>query len=58
MRDHWVLYAAYAAFIFIAWLALVPPHKSPIRVESAQSLSAPPELRLITERSPHMRNER
>ena len=57
VRDPWTFAAAFA-FGFIAWVVFANPQKSSPRLEASQSLSADPDLRLISERSPYMRTER
>jgi hypothetical protein len=59
MRDPWTLAAALFAFGVIAWVVVAErPPKNPVRMEASQSLSADPDLRLVSERSPYMRTER
>ena len=57
VRDPWTFAAAFASG-FIAWVVFANPQKSSPRLEASQSLSADPDLRLISERSPYMRTER
>ena len=59
VRDPWTLAAALFAFGVIAWVLVAErPQKSAERLETSHSLSADPDLRLISERSPYMRTER
>jgi hypothetical protein len=61
VRDPWTFAAAFAfGFIawVVAWVVFSNPEKSSQGLEASQSLSADPELRLISERSPYMRTER
>jgi hypothetical protein len=57
VRDSWT-FAAALAFGFIAWLVFAQPQKSSPRLEASQSLTADPDLRLISERSEYLRTER
>jgi hypothetical protein len=57
VRDPWIFAAAFALG-FIAWVVFAHPQKSSPRLEASQSLSADPDLRLISERSEYMRTER
>ena len=55
VRDPWTVSALFA-FGMIAWVLVAErPQKSPVRMEASQSLSADPDLRLVTERSEYMR---
>jgi predicted nucleic acid-binding Zn ribbon protein len=56
-RNLWVLSAAFVFLGLVVWVLSANPQKSSWRTE-AQSLSAGPELRLISERSSYMRTER
>ena len=57
VRDPWTVAAALFAFGMIAWVLVAEhPHKSPVWMH--QSLSADPDLRLVSERSEYMRTER
>ena len=56
-RDPWTFAAAFALG-FIAWVVFANPQKGSPRLEASKSLSADPDLRLISERSPYMRTER
>lgn len=59
VRDPWTFAAALFAFGVIGWVVVAErPQKSPVRLETTPSLSADPDLRLISERSPYMRTER
>jgi hypothetical protein len=59
VRHPWILATALFAFGAIAWVVLAErPPKSSLRLETSDSLSADPDLRLISERSPYMRTER
>jgi hypothetical protein len=60
LRDPWTAAAAVLALGMIAWvLPAERPQRSPVRtMETSQSLSADPDLRLISERSEYMRTER
>jgi hypothetical protein len=59
VRDPWILTATIFAFGIIAWVLLTErPQKSPLRLETSHSLSADPDLRLVSERSEYMRTER
>jgi hypothetical protein len=60
VRDPWTLAAAVFALGMIAWvLAAERPQRSPVRtMETSLSLSADPDLRLVSERSEYMRTER
>jgi hypothetical protein len=58
MRNPWTLVALFA-FGLIGWILVAErPQNSPARLETSQSLSADPDLRLVTERSEYMRTER
>jgi hypothetical protein len=57
VRDPWTFAMAFV-FGFIAWFVFVSPQKSSLRPETSHSLSAEPDSRLISERSPYMRTER
>ncbi|WOH53834.1 hypothetical protein [Bradyrhizobium sp. sBnM-33] len=58
MRDPWTV-AALCAFLVIGWILIAErPQKSPARLQTSQSLSADPDLRLVSERSEYMRTER
>jgi hypothetical protein len=47
------------AFGVIAWVLVAErPQKSSLRMETARSLNADPDLRLVSERSEYMRTER
>jgi len=57
VRDPWTIAAVVFAFGVIAWvLVMERPQKSPARIETSNSLSADPDLRLVSERSPCGRN--
>jgi|1185.fasta_scaffold56002_2 hypothetical protein len=56
-RNLWVLSAAFVFLGLLVWILAANPQKSSLRTE-AQTLSAGPELRLISERSSYMRTER
>jgi hypothetical protein len=56
-RNLWVLSAAFVFLGSIVWISAANPLKRSLRTE-AQTLSAGPELRLISERSSYMRTER
>ena len=52
MRNPWTLAAALFAFGVIGWVVVGErPQKSPLRLETSPSLSADPDLRLISERT-------
>jgi len=59
VRDPWIFAATAFAFGMIGWVLVAErPQKAPVRQETFHSLSADPDLRLISERSPYMRTER
>lgn len=60
VRDPWTFAAAVIAFGMMAWLVICNPKSHAPRNDFPQSLSlsAEPDLRLVTERSPYMRTER
>jgi hypothetical protein len=60
VRDPRTIAAVVFAFGMIAWgLVAERPQRSPLRtMDTSQSLSADPDLRLISERSEYMRTER
>ena len=59
MRDPWTLAAALLSFGVIAWVVVAERSpKSPVRIETARTMTAEPDLRLVSERSPYMRTER
>jgi hypothetical protein len=59
VRDPWTFAAALFAFGVIGWVVVAErPQKSPVRLETTPSLSADPDLRLISERSPYIPTER
>lgn len=57
VRDPWTFAAAFA-FGFIAWVVFANLQESSPRLGASQSLSADPDLRLVSERSEYMRTER
>jgi hypothetical protein len=57
VRDPWT-FAAALALGFVAWLVFAHPQKSSPRLEASQSLTADPDLRIISERSEYLRTER
>ena len=59
VRDPWIIAAALFAFGVIGWVVVAErPPKSQVRIESARTLAADPDLRLVSERNPYMRTER
>jgi hypothetical protein len=59
VRDPWVFAVTLVAFGMISWVLIAErSQKVPVRQETFHSLSADPDLRLISERSPYMRTER
>jgi hypothetical protein len=59
VRHPWVLAATLFALGVIAWTVLAErPRKGSLRLETSTTLSADPDLRLISERNPYMRTER
>jgi hypothetical protein len=59
VRDPWTKAAVVFAFGVIAWVLVAErPQKSSLRMETAHSLNADPDLRLVSERSEYMRTER
>ncbi len=58
VRDPWMVAAALFAFGMIAWILVAEHPQSPVWREASQSLSADPDLRLISEHSEFMRTER
>ena len=57
-RDPWTL-AALFALGMIAWVLVAErPQDNLVRMETSHSLSADPDLRLVSERSEYMRTER
>jgi hypothetical protein len=59
VRDPWVFAVTLVAFGMIGWVLIAErSQKVPVRQETFHSLSADPDLRLISERSPYMRTER
>lgn len=59
MRYPWILAAALLAVGVIAWVVVAErPPETPLRIEASLTLTAHPDLRLVSERSPYMRTER
>jgi hypothetical protein len=59
VRHPWAVAAALFAFGVIGWVLIAErPRDSSVRKETSHSLSADPDLRLISERSEYMRTER
>ena len=59
VRDPWTFAAALFAFGVIAWVVVAErPQRNSPRSETSQSLSADPNLRLVSEHSEYMRTER
>jgi hypothetical protein len=59
VRDPWTFVAALIVFGIIGWLLVAErPQKRALRLETFQSFSVEPDLRLISERSPYLRTER
>jgi hypothetical protein len=59
VRDPFTIAAVVFAFGVIAWVLVAEhPQKSSLQMETTRSLSADPDLRLVSERSEYMRTER
>lgn len=59
MRYPWTLAATLFAFGAIAWAVVAErPPENPLRIEASLTLTADPDIRLVSERSPYMRTVR